>query len=274
LSRHTSVILKLGLSAVLVVGAVACATQQPTAPTGAVSVGSESANAPGRGTILKAAAPQALAPIDSQRMARATPVVLTARPASATHVGDVPFRYEFEVYHQNGNLVQRSGSREASTWTVSAALEDDTRYRWRVRAAVEGAVTDWSSDGSFLSPAKPPLPCAGANDPMSILTCWAALAFDDHPGPGELNDFLQGVAVDFNRVGIPSPTGQPWGMLQKQQGNSCNGWSCDILCTGQGSRQRQYDVLLDERIPRWGSSAGAIRQDVCVVPDEYPDLED
>ncbi|MGE3959684.1 MAG: hypothetical protein AB7H96_23415 [Vicinamibacterales bacterium] len=258
-----------------VVGLSGCTSSQPVAPTGTAPVARTVEESSNRAGALKASAPQALSPVNSHRFERNVSVVLRAGAASPTYADSTAFRYRFEVYDRDGRVVQSSGPSSALTWTVTAPLVDDSPYTWRVRAEFEDAVTPWSSAGSFLTPQPPPLPCGQVSDPAGILNCWANLAFDDHPGPGELNDFLQGVAVDFNRVGIPSPAGSPWGMLRKVgNNNNCNGWSCDILCTGQGSQQRQFDVLLDERTPRWGSAIREMRLDTCVAPTSYPNLED
>jgi len=53
---------------------------------------------------------------------------------------------------------------------------------------------------------------------------------------------LRGIASDLNAAGIP---GGPFGILRKESGNQCGGFSCDIICSGQDSQQRQWDVLRD-----------------------------
>jgi hypothetical protein len=56
---------------------------------------------------------------------------------------------------------------------------------------------------------------------------------------GQIVDFLRGSAHDLNVAGVAEG---PFGILQK--GNACNGYSCDIICSGQGSAQKQWDVLI------------------------------
>ncbi len=59
-------------------------------------------------------------------------------------------------------------------------------------------------------------------------------------------------ARDINRAGT---AGGPWGLLSKSSGANCNGYSCDILCSGNGAGQVQRDVLIDaegSQIPLWG----------------------
>ena len=49
-------------------------------------------------------------------------------------------------------------------------------------------------------------------------------------------DFLAQSAKDLTAAGI---NGAPFGILVKPGGYNCNGYSCDILCAGNGSSQRQ-----------------------------------
>jgi hypothetical protein len=80
-------------------------------------------------------------------------------------------------------------------------------------------------------------------------------------------DFLKSTARSLNRNGIG---GGPYGILRKETGNQCGGYSCDVLCAGQGNSQRQHDVLRDiegAQEPTWGGPERVphIRVDVCVV---------
>ena len=85
---------------------------------------------------------------------------------------------------------------------------------------------------------------------------------------GQILQFLRSVAQSLNRNGI---SGGPFGILRKETGNQCGGYSCDIICAGQGSSQRQYDVLGDvegAQSPGWGAPhtiANNIRVDVCEI---------
>jgi hypothetical protein len=66
---------------------------------------------------------------------------------------------------------------------------------------------------------------------------------------GDQINFLKQSARDFNAARIPNG---PWGVLIKTIGNNCHGYSCDILCAGQGPGQIQVDVLINEEIVTWG----------------------
>jgi hypothetical protein len=79
----------------------------------------------------------------------------------------------------------------------------------------------------------------------------------------EAVDFLRSTARDLNRAGI---SGGPFGILVKTGGANCNGYSCDIICSGQGSRQRQWDVLIDSG--RGGSTWREVGPGLAVRPCE------
>lgn len=61
--------------------------------------------------------------------------------------------------------------------------------------------------------------------------------------------------------------GQPlYGVLVKRTGNNCGGYSCDVICSGQGADQRQWDVLEDETRPAFNEVGQAgMRRDVCEI---------
>lgn len=68
--------------------------------------------------------------------------------------------------------------------------------------------------------------------------------------------FLKASASDINRLGT---VGGPWGVLEKSGGANCDGFSCDILCLGNGGGQVQRDVLIDAegaQTPIWGNPIG------------------
>ena len=80
--------------------------------------------------------------------------------------------------------------------------------------------------------------------------------------------FLRASAKDINALGTE---GSPWGVLVKTSGAQCNGYSCDILCLGNGPGQIQRDVLIDAegaQEPVWGGpmSGGSIAVRPCEAP--------
>jgi hypothetical protein len=59
---------------------------------------------------------------------------------------------------------------------------------------------------------------------------------------GQMLSMLIATAKSLNANGIG---GGPYGILRKGGGTNCGGYSCDIICAGQGTGQRQWDVLSD-----------------------------
>ena len=150
-------------------------------------------------------------------------------------------------------------------------LAASTLHFWRVRAGDGETLSAWSRVESFRTgaaaspnPNPPPnvAPCTGPLSPLGILECHRAkYGFPMHHD--ERLQFLRGAVRDFNAQGVP---GGPFGILRKAAGNNCGGYSCDVICAGQGSSQQQWDVLVNEEFPVWGGPIeGAIRIDVCEI---------
>ena len=83
----------------------------------------------------------------------------------------------------------------------------------------------------------------------------------------QMYDLMVAIVQSLNRNGIG---GGPFGILRKQSGTNCNGYSCDIICAGQGNGQRQWDVLGDidgAQSPGWAGphTVPHIRVDVCEI---------
>jgi hypothetical protein len=58
----------------------------------------------------------------------------------------------------------------------------------------------------------------------------------------EIVELLKSIA---HRMNAERLEGGPFGVLVKTGGAQCNGYACDIICTGNGSAQKQWDVLGD-----------------------------
>jgi hypothetical protein len=104
-----------------------------------------------------------------------------------------------------------------------------------------------------------------STDPAAILLCERAKY--DHMDPDQLAEFLKASAASLNRNEI---AGGPYGLLRKPTGSQCAGYSCDIICAGQGTAQRQHDVLLDAEGAQqvtWSEAETYphIRVDECVI---------
>jgi hypothetical protein len=171
-----------------------------------------------------------------------------------------------------------------TTVPLGQTFELGRTYYWRVQARDIGdsqAVSPWSSVQIFTTPSPAPAPGGGGgggdfgsgdtskcgppyqSDPIGILQCHRS-AYPEHMSASQAVAFLRGSARDLNRAGVAQG---PFGILRKQSGNNCNGYSCDIICAGQGNSQKQWDVLIDEKYANWGApmTVPGIRIDVCEI---------
>ena len=83
--------------------------------------------------------------------------------------------------------------------------------------------------------------------------------------PGENSTLPRAIAVNLNAEGIE---GGPFGVLVKTTGNNCLGYSCDIICSGQGDEQRQWDVFVaseETADPVWREVLGGIAIRPCEI---------
>ena len=221
--------------------------------------------------------PVLLSPVGGQIVGSLRPV-FTARNASRSGPHKTIF-YLFEVATSPAftNRVFVEDEFETPTTTEMHAPHDlapGTTYYWRARATDGEVLGPWSATESFRSPAPvsapappPPsaggggAPCTGPLSPLGIIQCHRSkygtpMSDSDHV------QLLRGIARDFNAAGVG---GGPYGILRKTGGNNCGGYSCDIICAGQGGGQRQYDVLQDENHPQWGDPLPVIRVDICEI---------
>ena len=171
------------------------------------------------------------------------------------------------------HLREKSGE---TKFTLAQELSTSTKYYWRVKAFDSNTTSDWSLVQSFVTPAPvvstpttPTTPNTGAacdsSNPDTIIKCERAKY--GYMSTSQMYNFLVASAKSLNRNGI---SGSPFGILRKSGGSSCNGYSCDIICAGQGTAQRQYDVLGDAegaQVAGWGSAKTYpdIRVDVCDI---------
>lgn len=129
------------------------------------------------------------------------------------------------------------------------------------RAAAQAFIAGMNSAPVSVPRPAPQDRCAGAVSPEEIVACNRD-AYGDHLSKEQLYDLMHAIARTLNAKDVP---GGPWGVLNKTFGNYCTDISCDIICAGQGSEQRQYDVLRDERFSKWDLLTGPIRVDACRI---------
>jgi hypothetical protein len=269
--------LVFGCAALVLALALACGkgTPAPTSPTGAAP---GTGDVVGPGATLKVTAPSLESPINDAVVEDLDPDVIFGHAVPLHSSSAIAFQYDLEVYDEDGGLAySRSvsqGSGSTTTHELAEDLDANERHTWRVRARLQLNVGTffgpWSPFGSFKTEILAPAgllgigpSCASAGTPIGIVECRRAQW--DHMQDEDLPVFLKSIAFDLNRAGIP---GGPWGVLQKTIGGNCHGYSCDIICSGQGDDQNQFDVLQDaegDQIPHWAEVGEGLVPRFCEI---------
>jgi hypothetical protein len=165
-----------------------------------------------------------------------------------------------------------------TTFPSAADLPGGVQLFWHARAFESPVIGPWSDTQVFRTPA-PVLPtpapgpgpapgqsCSSQTQPFGIVQCRRA-QYKGTMSPDQVVAFEKSVASDLNKSSIG---GGPYGLLRKSNGASCGGYACDIICAGQGSGQRQWDILGDSdnaQTPAWNgpNSGSGIRVDQCDI---------
>jgi hypothetical protein len=150
--------------------ALACGKSAPP-PTSPSASTPADADAAADGSTLKSTTPSIVSPSGGGQVT--DPVVLTSSKATGKYA-DIALSYQFQV-RSGSTVVYDSGvvggvaSGNNVTHTVpGTALNSDTDYTWRVRAAYQGAVGSWSADGTFKSPIGAFIRGNEVRDPLTI----------------------------------------------------------------------------------------------------------
>jgi hypothetical protein len=225
--------------------------------------------------------PVLLAPVNNQVTSSRRPTLTVGAAERNTAVGNV--RYEFQVATDvafaqlaAADIVAEQGGQ--TSFSPGGDLAASLRYFWRARASDGEITSDWSETQGFQTPGSAPAPGPGPapspggpgacgppypNSPQGIVECQRSKF--GFMGEGELVAFLRAVARDLNAAGIG---GGPFGILVKDSGHNCHGYSCDIICAGQGGNQRQWDVLGDAegaQSPGWSGPLPTIVVRPCEI---------
>jgi hypothetical protein len=194
--------------------------------------------------------PRAIAPVNNQLTSNRSPILKLRASTREGAIGTV--RYEIQVSTNQGftalvksATVTETGSQ--TNYTATSLPEGETLY-WRARATDGTTTSGWMSTESFRTPGGSPSPSPGptpsgpcnSSDPEAIVKCERAKY--GHMSESQVVSFLTATAKSLNRNHI---SGGPFGLLVKTGGSNCNGYSCDIICAGNGSSQKQWDVLRD-----------------------------
>ena len=230
--------------------------------------------------IAELQAPQPLFPISAVTVSSVSPEFAVANAARSGPVGAVAYTFEIsenESFTAMVAIVTVAEKASQTKFTIAQQLKSDTKHYWRVRAFDANTASAWSLTQSFVTPkvvAAPTPPPSGpsnpgaacnSSNPDTIIKCERAKY--GHMSDGQLLEFVRASAKSLNRNGIP---GGAFGILRKSGGASCGGYSCDIICAGQGTGQRQHDVLGDAegaQTAGWGppKTYPDIRVDVCEI---------
>ena len=238
------------------IAAVALACSQNSSSLSAPSpAGRPNPDAASDGSTLKVTAPTLISPTGGVEIDDLDPDLVITN-STGRFVQGVVLSYIFEVFEE-GQLVYTSppipaGPDGRTSHEIGIDLDEDEDHTWQARAVYQGRQGPVSARGTFKTTAArfggPS--CAAAGSPLAIVQCRRAQW--GHMDSEDLVVFLRGVARDLNVAGVDEG---PFGILLKDSGHNCLGYSCDIICSGQGSDQDQDDVLLDgdgAQIPHWG----------------------
>lgn len=225
-------------------------------------------------------APALVSPINGERTASRRPTLAIRNADRNAAVGDIS--YEFQVANDQsfatlataGVVLEGAGQ---TTFTPAGDLGSDRLYYWRARGSARETTGGWAAAQTFRTPVAVAAPAPGpapgpgpggacvSSNPEAIVKCerskYGRMSHD------QMAAFMRAVAHSLNVNGI---AGGPFGILRKAGGTNCGGYSCDVLCAGSGSGQRQYDILGDidgAQSPGWygPNTVPNIRVDVCEV---------
>lgn len=245
----------------------------------------ESAYSPAVGfavvTLAEIQAPVPVSPVSGATTSSRSPEFKTRNSVRSGPVGAMSYTFEVAedlAFSAMVAVVTLAEQATETKFTIAQQLKASTKHYWRVRGFDSNAASPWSLTQSFVTPAvvvtpppsTPPTtpPSGGAcnsGNPDTIIKCERAKY--GHMNDSQLLEFLKASAKSLNRNNI---SGNPFGILRKGGGSSCGGYACDIICAGQGTSQRQYDVLGDAegaQDPGWGppKTSPNIRVDVCDI---------
>lgn len=219
--------------------------------------------------------PPMLSPINNEQTPNRRPSLRIGSSARNAAITSVVYEFQLATDPVFAAMVATGIRAEAggeTSFDINGDLNGSTTFYWRARAIDSELTSSWSTIHSFRTPAGPapgPAPSPGpapggpcnSSDPLTIVECERAKY--GRMSHSQMYDLMVAVVQSLNRNGI---SGGPFGVLRKSGGTNCNGFSCDIVCSGNGSGQRQWDVLGDidgAQTPNWNGPLPTIRVDVC-----------
>lgn len=235
----------IGLAALTAL-AMACSRQStsPTSPSSAAAASSDAEP----GVTLKVTAPVPSSPVNDARIGDGVVPTLVASAANGVFT-TAALLYRFQVFNEAGVTAQDSGLRSAPTFTVTAELDFEKRYTWRVRAELDGAVGPWSTTASFITPAGAYLRGNEIRDPLTNgKTVGQAFGCTFIPGVGIRLDGRESY-VEY-QLETPLVEGEMSAILTNI-GNGSEEWKTKVLSMLQGDgvniTDNAYRVTIDKR---------------------------
>jgi len=216
-------------------------------------------------------------PIENAQIASRRPELIISSSNRNAAIGNVVYEFQISTDVAFSGIAaagERSEAGATTSYSPDFDLNAATTYYWRVRATDRETTSAWANTQGFRTAAAPapgPVPgpappsggpCNGSSG-LAIVQCERAKY--GHMSHSQMYDLMVAIVQSLNRNGIG---GGPFGILRKAGGTNCNGYSCDIICAGNGSGQRQWDVLGDidgAQSPGFSGPLPTIRQDVCEV---------
>lgn len=214
----------------------------------------------------KFGAPRPKDPVNNEQVSTTRPELRVQNGDAQGPVGQAYYLFQVSKDSAFSSLVvnEQTPQQGGETRLVTRTLSYSTTYYWRVRISDGETTSNWSDIESFRTGAEPPpaptpgpAPGPGSGDecgapypstPLSIIKCQRSKY--GYMSKAQIVNFLIASAKDLTKNGH----GGPYGILVKDGGHNCLGFSCDILCTGNGSSQEQWDVLGDaegKQTPGW-----------------------
>ena len=225
--------------------------------------------------------PSTISPVNNDRVAARRPTLRIRNADRNVAVGQVSYTFLIardQAFAQPTAWETVGEGPGETSWTSNVDLDYNLTYYWRARATDGETTSDWTAAQVFRSPNAPapapgpgPAPGPAPGGPCISSSAEAIVQCErskfGHMSSGQTVEFLRAVARSLNSNGI---SGGAFGILRKGSGSSCAGYACDIICSGQGNGQRQWDVLGDAegaQTPGWEGphTAPGIRVDACEI---------
>jgi hypothetical protein len=200
-----------------------------------------------------------MSPINDARVPDG-PITLIATAATYQSPEPVQLKYRFQVTNDTGVVAYDSGLVNAPSHAVTGALDYEKRFSWRVRAEYQGAVGEWSTPGSFITPAGAYVRGNEIRDPLTNgATVGRAFGCTFIPGQGVRLDSRESY-VEW-RLQTPLVEGE----FSAEMTNLRNGteeWKTKVMSMMQGDgvniTENSYRVTLDKRT-LWADQGARIR---------------